>query len=284
LTDDPNLLLDSATFLALALGVIAVTRYLLLAGLDSLSRAYGVSNKVHGQMLGYATSVPELVGTSAMAVRGLLSAGLWNVAASNLINVGLFLAAALYFRRGRSLLRKDFAAAIGFSTLAVAVPVALITLHPGPPSSLWTVAGLLLFFVLYIGVDRWFAADQEVVSEPPAADAGDVSGPLAVVQLLAGVVGIVVIGHYLGAVAEALVENPTLHVPEYAVGWVLGVVTSLPEMTTFFMVFAAARGDADGRAASQRSLDNLAASNMSNIGLIYPIAIVLYLLGSGSVL
>jgi Ca2+/Na+ antiporter len=82
-------------------------------------------------------------------------------------------------------------------------------------------------------------------------------------------------------VAEVLVKNPALKVPEYAVGWVLGVVTSLPEMTTFFVVFAAARGQADGREATERSLDNLVASNMSNIGLVYPIAIIAYLVAFG---
>jgi Ca2+/Na+ antiporter len=277
LTDDPNLLLYSAEFLALALGVVVVTRYLLLEGLENLCKAYGVSNKVHGQLLGYATSVPELVGTSATALRGLLSAGLWNVAASNMINVGLFIAAALYFRRGRSVLRKEFSGAIVFAAAAVAVPVVLLTLYPGPVSTPWAVAGLFLFFVLYLGVDRWLTTEQGVVLEPVASGTEEVSGPLALLRLLAGLVGIVVIGHYLGLVAEVLVKTPALNVPEYAVGWVLGVATSLPEMTTFFVVFAAARGEADGREVTQRSLDNLTASNMSNIGLIYPIAIILYL-------
>jgi Ca2+/Na+ antiporter len=268
--------LCSAQFLALAIGVVIVTRYLVLAGLAQVSQAYGVSGKLQGQLLGYATSVPELVGTSSTALRGLLGAGLWNVAASNIINCGLFLAAALYFRRGHTILARSFADEICFALAAVAVPLVLAT-QTSWARSPWTAALLLGFFAVYLLVDRKLNPE-----EPASDDVGSVEaaatparGLVGIALLLAGLVGIVLIGHFLGAVAEVIVV--ALAIPEAAVGWVLGVVTSLPEMTTFFVVFSKARGASDGNAATQRSLDNLAASNMSNIGIIYPIGITLFL-------
>jgi len=114
------------------------------------------------------------------------------------------------------------------------------------------------------------AADEGKAAAPAGGN-----GRLGIALLLGGVLGIVVIGHYLGMVAEVIVV--ALKVPEMAVGWVLGVVTSLPEMTTFFVVFRSARASRDGLEACQVGLDNLTASNMSNIGLIYPIGIVLFL-------
>lgn len=268
----PSLWFSAAQFLALALAVVVVSRYLLIRGLEETSRAYGLPSKLQGQLLGYATSAPELVGTVATAARGLLGAGLWNVAASNIINCGLFLAAALYFRRGRTLMQRQFADEIGFALLAIGVPL-LLTTSLGWARSPWTVLLLLGFFVLYILVDR--KLNPEEVNEGAAAARAEGNGRLGIALLLAGVLGIVVIGHYLGMVAEVIVV--ALKIPEAAVGWVLGVVTSLPEMTTFFVVFRAARGSADGLKACQLGLDNLAASNMSNIGLIYPIGIVVFL-------
>ena len=276
-----NLIIVSGQFLGLALLVIAVTRFLLVAGLEEISRAYGVNKKVQGQLLGYATSAPELVGTAATAARGLLGAGLWNIAASNIINWVLFLAAALYYRRGRTLLQRSFAGEVGFAIAAVSVPLVLAV--QGSWSRAPWMAGLLLsFFAFYLLADRALSARMggaaEPSEEPPAAPPfapRPARGPLGIGLLVGGVVGIVLIGQALGAVAEVIVV--VLNVPEWAIGWVLGVVTSLPEMTTFFAVFSAARRDATGYDACQVGLDNLAASNMSNVGLVYPIGILLFL-------
>ena len=71
-------------------------------------------------------------------------------------------------------------------------------------------------------------------------------------------------------------------VPAMAAGWILGVVTSLPEAVTFFTVFSEKRSGSgvNPKAQMQELLDNLSASNMSNSALIYPIGLGLYLLGS----
>ncbi len=277
----PGLLLASAQFISLALLVVAVTRYMLLAGLQEVARAYNVPKKVQGQLLGYATSAPELVGTAATAARGLLGAGLWNIAASNIINCLLFLAAALYYRRGRTLLQRAFIGELSFTAAAVVVPLVLAG-NDGWARAPW-MAGLLLgFFVLYLVADRMISdklggSEQAPVALESAQEASSVPkrGLFGLALLAGGMLGIIFIGKGLGEVAEVIVVG--LDVPQVAVGWILGVVTSLPEMTTFFAVFAAARGDATGRAACQLSLDNLAASNMSNLGLVYPIGILLFL-------
>jgi len=72
-----------------------------------------------------------------------------------------------------------------------------------------------------------------------------------------------------------------LKVPQWAVGWILGLITSLPEMTAFFAVFASARHELqhpDDDTDCQENLDSLCASNMSNLALIYPIGIAVFLL------
>jgi Ca2+/Na+ antiporter len=96
--------------------------------------------------------------------------------------------------------------------------------------------------------------------------------------IAAGVLGIVILGRFLGAVAERVVV--LAGVPEWAVGWILGFITSLPEMTAFFAVFASAHelGRPDDDTDCQENLDSLAASNMSNLGLIYPIGVAVFLL------
>ena len=90
-----------------------------------------------------------------------------------------------------------------------------------------------------------------------------------------------------GAVAASPPRTATrdvvqiMGVPAIAAGWILGVVTSLPEAVTFFTVFSDERaGGEDPKSQIQELLDNLAASNMSNSGLIYPLGLTIFLLGT----
>mgnify|MGYP001372544565 FL=1 len=71
-------------------------------------------------------------------------------------------------------------------------------------------------------------------------------------------------------------------IPVIFVGWLLGLITSLPELTTFFNVYSGAKkkGTIAGTADTQEVLDNLTGSNMSNVGIIYPIALLTFLLVS----
>ena len=81
---------------------------------------------------------------------------------------------------------------------------------------------------------------------------------------------------------EALVEEVVnqLGVHPAIAGWMLGLVTSLPEMVTFFAIYAQARkkGTSHLGEDTQEALDNLAASNMTNTGLIYPLGLAVFLL------
>jgi len=254
---------------------IVLTRYLLIEGIQYTSDAWKIPKKVRGQILGYATSVPELVGTVGTAAKGLLGAGLWNIAASNIINLSLFVCALLYYRRGQKITQVKFMDEIGFSIGAIIVPTALVLMGDWA-SSPWTALGLFAFFVVYIVVDRLVnETEEEAETDDNGADAPKTHGQKGLILIALGLLGIVVVGNYLGIVAESIVN--TVKVPEWAVGWILGLITSLPELTTFFAVFAAAKGSLDD-SDCQEGLDNLAASNMSNLGLIYPIGIVVFLL------
>jgi hypothetical protein len=93
-------------------------------------------------------------------------------------------------------------------------------------------------------------------------------------------VAISIAGNFLGGATRDVVE--LMGISAMATGWILGLITSLPEAVTFFAVFSARRvfGSSDRKAQVQELLDNLAASNMSNSGLIYPIGLGIYLLGT----
>jgi hypothetical protein len=53
-------------------------------------------------------------------------------------------------------------------------------------------------------------------------------------------------------------------------------------MVTFFAVYSTARqaSHLDAKADTQECLDNLAGSNMANVGIVYPIGLLAFLIAS----
>ena len=64
---------------------IAAVRVLVIYGINVLSTALRFSVKTKGQIIGYATSIPELVVIVSSAFAGVFEAGFWNIASSNII-------------------------------------------------------------------------------------------------------------------------------------------------------------------------------------------------------
>ncbi|HHH11737.1 MAG TPA: hypothetical protein ENK23_06665 [Sorangium sp.] len=146
------MLLRIAQLVGLAITVVLLTR-LVVRGIELHAEAGAMSSKAKGQFLGYATSIPELAGTVGTAGHGLLTAGLWNIASSNVINWALFLLAAVCYRRTGALLKRRFRDEIGFAVVAVAIPLVL-SRQRAIAGSPWTALALFGLFVGYVYLDR----------------------------------------------------------------------------------------------------------------------------------
>ena len=257
-----------------AFAIIALVKYGLVQGIDRLSAASGWSLKARGKATGYATSVPELVTLVAAGLSGVWDVGLWNIASSNLINLMLATAALLYFRRGKDLMDRRFVKELSFAGLGIAAPVVLM--KAGLDTHWVVIPVLLVLFGIYLMLDR---GDGELPEGQAGHEGEGLWSGLAMIVVSLGL--IILAGDFLGHSTRDVVQ--VMGVPAIAAGWLLGFVTSLPEAVTFFTVFSERRaaGCADHKSQVQELLDNLAASNMSNSALIYPIGLSIYLVGTG---
>lgn len=269
-------LIHLVLMIALGAAVVMLTR-VVVRGIEIYAAAGGMSAKSKGQFLGYATSLPELVGTVGTAGNGLLGAGLWNIASSNIINLVLFSAAAVFYRRVNALMHRKFVDEVAFAVGAFGVPLFLAS-QQSVSRSPWTALGLFMLFVAYVYIDKKLNPNPPLSVAAARSRRDPTRKTRGVMVSLAGVFGIVLAGNYLGTEAKLVVDG--MGIPQWAVGWILGFITSLPEMTAFFAVFHAAREDGQppqDDTDCQENLDSLAASNMSNLGLIYPIGITVFL-------
>ncbi len=251
--------------------IIALVKYGLVAGLEQLANALNWTPKTRGQATGYATSAPELVALVAAGLAGVWDAGLWNIASSNIINAVLMLAAMLVYGQTHELFNRRFIDEIAFAGVGVLAPLALMKLEL---DTHWVVVPVLLgLFIGYRVLDRRL---NPATAESAVETVGSLR--LGVTLVVTALAMIAVAGVFLGDATRGVVEQMNVH-PAVA-GWMLGVMTSLPEMVTFFAVYAASKreGHADDLEDTQEVLDNLAASNMSNTGLIYPVGLAVFLI------
>jgi Ca2+/Na+ antiporter len=258
-----------------AAAIILCVKFGLLRGIDQVANAMQWSAKARGQVTGYATSVPEFVCLVSAGLAGVWEAGLWNIASSNIINVGLMLLAAFSYRQFGELLNARFMDEIGFAALAVAVPVVLM--QAGMDTQWYLVPILLGFFVVYRVVDTRINRPDKDEKKPQEA-VGNLS--LGLTVGITALIAIAIAGMFLGNATAAVVEQLGVH-PAIA-GWILGVVTSIPEMVSFFAIYAAARREGKLRDLNdtQEALDNLTGSNMANVGIVYPMGLLAFLLGA----
>ena len=264
-----------------AAAIILFVKYGLLKGIDNIAGAMCLSAKARGQITGYATSVPEFVCLVSAGVAGVWEAGLWNIASSNIINTCLMLAAILYYRQLNELFNWRFADEIFFAGFAICVPVVLMV--AGLDTHWLMVPVLLGLFLVYQLVDRSVNRSPNDVNGKDETDSAPTGNlPFGIILGLSAIIAISIAGIFLGDATASVVKQVGVH-PILA-GWILGFVTSIPEMVTFFAVYAAAvkRGEQKGLDDTQEALDNLTGSNMANVGVVYPIGLLAFLLATNA--
>jgi Ca2+/Na+ antiporter len=264
---------DLSILILSAAVIVGAVRFLLIPAIGSIGAVLKFSAKVRGQMIGYATSIPEFTVLVAGALGGVFNAGLWNIAASNIINGALFLVTVFAFRQQLDLKNKVFVDEIAFGILSVVIPLLMFGARIG--TSYGTIAGLLGLFAVYKVMDKWLNKAGAPAPRPPGSDGGSLGGSVAI--LVVGVLVILLAGRFLSISTTSLIKD--LNVPAWAVGWILGLVTSVCELASFIEIYRTNKHKDSPQHIkdTQEAIDALVASNVSNLGLILPLGMLGYL-------
>lgn len=287
--------------------IVLISKYILVRALRSLAENLNLKPKTVGDIAGVATSVPELLTIGAASLKGLLGASIYNVLSSNVINLIQY-AGAIALNKNQKALKNQ---AIKVDIILVVITI-LLPLMFSAVKSEFQLAMVPLLIILYLGckkinnnahalyldedeseyevgienakdeeaenLERIKYSNEKSMDTETINQKADSNKRLKLVRdiIILLVTGILlfIIGDLLGDTLDTLCRR--FNVPEIVIGIVLGFVTSIPELITFFEAQRHHKSSNNDMLGVIEATNNLLMSNMMNLFIIQSIGIVLF--------
>ena len=268
------------TFLGSIFLIVMATRVGIYSAISLLAKTWNWRQDTVGKLLGYVTSFPELITTIYLALAGLYISALYNIMASNVINIVLASGVMLIVFKKIS---REFVRSMHLPTLGLTliVPMFLIFFTGHKDYLIFVIVGLSIFYVLYLIYTSQKLHEptgpveyNPIVEIKPGFNHVFQKTLLAVFMLLAGLGVILISGDLFSLSSQILIKE--YGAPELIIGIITGIATSLPELTTFYISAKTNKENPNG--AYQEIGHNLLASNAGNIYVGYNLALILVLL------
>lgn len=277
-----ELVFEFVKFVMYSLLIVAISKYVLVRILRRFAEAIDLKAKTVGNIAGIATSMPELLSVGFAASAGLIGASIYNILSSNIINLGQYIFAIFLNKNGKILRNKALKIDLVMVLITILIPIVLLISQKG--TQLWLVpifiALLLLFYKIDTNVHKLYLkqedkAEEEIIEQESKKIKGKKNSILrySIYLILTGI-GLFVIGNLL----SNSLENLCLYfkVPEFIMGIALGVITSLPELITFFEAQKHHKKEENSNLGVIEATNNLLTSNILNLFFIQSVGIVIY--------
>lgn len=275
------MLLEIIKFIIYSGLIVLISKYVLVTTLRKLAEALNLKAKTVGDIAGYATSVPELLTIITSSLRGLTGASVYNILSSNVINLIQYLGAILLNKNTSKLRNRAIITDLVLVFFTIAIPIVFLKLD----IELKLVV-VPLFIILYVlfrilnnHVHKLYLKNEDTELEEEIEEEKEEQRKspkkVLVYILILIITGILlfVIGELLGDTLENLCN--LFGVSEVIVGVLLGFVTSLPELITFFESQRHYKDVQDDMLGVVEATNNLLTSNILNLFAIQTIGILI---------
>ena len=286
-------LFNFLAFILLSFSIILVTKKIMIYNIRRIAIFLRWKNNIVGQLLGYATSTPELIGAIVAGSLGMVDTSIMNVLSSNIVNLLLVIIISIIFGKFNTLINKKFR--YDYIIVFVSIIVPYVLYKTNYASKLETVPILIIVYLIYLlfsKYNNYFAFEKEDIKlDKESIKLGikiskkrkirvDRKKKLrkSIVMLVVSIFLLYILGTFLGNILENLGKE--LGVPEIILGIVLGIITSIPETITFITSFQRHRRckDKEKDKGAIEVINNLATSNVSNLAIIQTVAIICYII------
>lgn len=263
--------------------IVAISKYLLVTVLRKLAESLNLKAKTVGNIAGIATSVPELLTVSFSAFTGLAQASVYNIISSNVINTVQYLTAIFMHKNQKELQNKALKIDLGMVLVTIFLPILLVAIKMEFTISLvpiFILLFLLCYFInhhshkLYLkGVTK---QEKQIEEEAKWLKGKKRKITKYTIYLMVIAVLLYFVGNLLSTTLEGLCNE--FQIPQFVIGVLLGFITSIPELITFFEAQKHYKKEENATDGVVEATNNLLTSNVLNLFMIESIGIMIYYL------
>ena len=277
-----EILLEFTKFIFLAFIIVIIAKYILVGLLRRLAETLGLKPRTVGNITGFATSVPEILTVSFSTGTGLIGAGIFNILSSNIINFLQYLLSIIINKNGKIIKNTAIKIDILLVIITIIIPILMIKFQMQTQSVLIPVFILLTFLFFTINKNthkKYLAKEEKELEEEIQKEEKKIHGKkrktlFYIFCLILTSYLLFLIGDQLSNSLEMLCYH--LDIKEEIVGILLGFVTSLPELITFFESQKHHTKENNSRAGVVEATNNLLSSNIVTLFLVQSISIIIF--------
>ena len=263
--------------------IVLISKYILVKVLRNIAENLKLKSKTIGNIAGFATSIPELLTVTFSASTGFINTAIYNVLSSNIINFIQYIVTIVINKNQNKLKQKAIKIDVILVLMTILIPILIILFNFNN-----TLVSVLVFFILFnifynvsknahkLYVNNY---EKDIIDKKQKNKKERSRRTLYIniaVLFLSSVI-LYIIGESLGNTLEILCN--ILNVPEFILGILLGVTTSIPEFITFFESQKHYKNTETYKGVIEAT-SNLLFSNMANLFLIQSIGIIVFLIFS----
>ncbi len=262
--------------------IVLISKYILVETLRKLAENLNLKPKTVGNISGYATSIPEFLTVSISSINGLIDTSIFNIVSSNVINLIQYLASIILNKNRKAFANQ--AIKIDFILVLITILIPIFLLWNNIEMDLNFVPIFLILYALFsylnsnankIYLEKENKEIENKIEEEGKKEKGNTRKTfLYTIILITAGVFLYLIGELLGNTLDYLYNE--FHIPQVIIGILLGLITSIPELITFFESQKYYKKQKNKMLGVIEATNNLLTSNILNLFLIQSIGITIY--------
>jgi len=263
--------------------IVLISKYILVTTLRRFAENLEIEPKLIGNITGYATSIPELLTISISSINGLFATSIFNILSSNIINFLQYSISIIINKNKKALNNKAIKIDIFLVLITILIPLFLIwkdiELNLGIVP-IFVILYLLFYYLnnnshkLYLNKEQK-ELEKQIIDEEERIKGNTRKTVLYISILICTGFLLYVIGELLGDTLNNLCNY--FKVPEIIIGVLLGLITSIPELITFFESQKYYKEQKKNKELGVvEATNNLLTSNITNLFIIQSIGIGVY--------
>lgn len=265
--------------------IVLIAKYVLVWTLRKLAENLNLKPKTVGDIAGFATSMPELLTISISSLNGLMNTSIFNILSSNIINFVQYMVSILLNKNKKAFRNEAIRTQIVLVFITIVIPIVLVWKNIEINLLIVPAFVILYFLFQYINQNAHKLYLKEIdskinkkIEEEGEKEKGNTRKTVLYIFILLGTgILLYVIGELLSETLNHLCYQ--FNVSEIVIGILLGFITSLPELITFFEAQKHYKEKKnDEMMGVVEATNNLLTSNVLNLFVIQSIGILIYVI------